>query len=341
MIFPTCCYTLSSCIKEHGSGATEERGLGAVMLDVRRLRVLREVARRGSFSAAAEALSFTQPAISRQIAALELEAGAQLVDRGARGVRLTPAGELLVEHADVILDRLATAETQLEALAGLAAGRLRLGTFGTANATLLPLAIRAFAAEHPAVELQLVEGVSSVLVGRMLAGEVDLAIVTGPDLADVQDIELEHLMDDPLYVALPTDHPLADAPEVRMADLRDETWIEGHQGVCEGPLVDAARAAGFEPRIGFEANQWLGKQGLVAAGVGVTLFPRVALDTVRDDIVLRSLGDDAPVRRLYLATQACGYRAPAVEPMKAILRRVASEYCFECAPRLGAPGVAA
>src|SRR4051812_3230960 len=106
------------------------------MLDVRRLRVLREVARRGSFSAAAEALSFTQPAISRQIAALELEAGTQLVDRRARGVRLTPAGELLLEHADVILDRLATAQTQLEGPPRPGPGGLRLGTFRTAQAAL-------------------------------------------------------------------------------------------------------------------------------------------------------------------------------------------------------------
>jgi DNA-binding transcriptional LysR family regulator len=308
------------------------------MLDVRRLRVLREVARRGSFSAAAEALSFTQPAISRQIAALELEAGTQLVDRRARGVRLTPAGELLVEHAEVILDRLATAESQLEALAGLAGGRLRLGTFGTANATLIPLAIRAFAAEHPAVDLQLVEGVSSTLVQRMLAGEVDLAVLTTEVAED--EIELEPLMDDPLYVALAADHPLADRPALRMADLRDETWIESHQGACAGPLLDAARAAGFEPCIGFEADQWLGKQGLVAAGVGVTLIPSVALATVREDVVLRSLGADAPVRQLFLASQSCGYRAPAVEPMKAILRRVAAEHCFECAVRVSAAAAA-
>src|SRR4051794_39126058 len=217
MIFATCCYTLGSWIEP----AAEERGV-AVVLDVRRLRVLREVARRGSFSAAAEALSFTQPAISRQIAALELEAGTQLVDRRARGVRLTPAGELLLEHADVILDRLATAQTQLEALAGLAGGRLRLGTFGTANGTLIPLAIRAFAAEHPAVELRLVEGWSSTLLERMLAGEVDLAVLAR-DAAE-EDIEVEHLMDDPLYVALAADHPLAGKPALRMADLRDETW---------------------------------------------------------------------------------------------------------------------
>jgi len=308
------------------------------MLDVRRLRVLREVARRGSFSAAAEALSFTQPAISRQIAALELEAGTQLVDRRARGVRLTPAGELLLEHADVILDRLATAQTQLEALAGLAAGRLRLGTFGTANATLIPLAIRAFAAEHPGVELRLVEGWSAALVARMHAGEVDVAVLA-IDAAD-DEIELEHLMDDPFFIALAADHPLAGKPDLRMADLRDETWIESQRASSGGALVDAARAAGFEPCIGFEASNWLGKQGLVAAGVGVTLIPSVALATVREDVVLRSLGPDGPVRRLYLASQACGYRAPAVEPMKAILRGVAAEHCFHCATRVGVPAAA-
>jgi DNA-binding transcriptional LysR family regulator len=141
-------------------------------------------------------------------------------------------------------------------------------------------------------------------------------------------------MDDPLFLALPADHRLVDAPEVRMADLRDETWIEGRHGVCAGPLIAAARAAGFEPRIGFEAEAWLGKQGLVAAGVGVTLIPAVALATVRDDVVLRSLGDEGPVRRLYVATQASGYRAPGVEPMRAILGRVAAEHCFTCAARV-------
>ena len=114
------------------------------MLDVRRLRVLREVAAQGSFSAAAEALAFTQPAVSRQIATLEAEAGTRLVERSARGIRLTPAGELLVGHAEAILDRLATAESQLAALADGTRGRLRLAAFPSANATLIPLAIAAF-----------------------------------------------------------------------------------------------------------------------------------------------------------------------------------------------------
>src|SRR5919206_864725 len=126
------------------------------MLDVRRLRVLREVAARGSFSGAAEALSYTQSAVSQQIAALEREAGTQLLERGARGVRLTQAGEALVRHTDVILARLADAEAELQAIASLRGGRLRLASFPTAGATIAPAAIARFRERHPHVELSLV-----------------------------------------------------------------------------------------------------------------------------------------------------------------------------------------
>jgi DNA-binding transcriptional LysR family regulator len=302
------------------------------MLDVRRLRVLREVAAHGSFSAAADALSFTQPAVSRQIATLEAEAGTQLVDRGARGIRLTAAGELLVQHANAILDRLAAAETQLEDLARLEGGRVRLGSFPTASATLTPMSVRAFFEEHPRIELRLVEANSPELLDQLRAGGLDIAVISDARPLDdlVEDIELEHLMDDPMYVALSRDHPLADAPELTMADLRDEMWIEGRHRMSIEPLEEAARRAGFEPRVAFESAEWLGKQGLVAAGVGVTLIPTLALATVRDDIVLRNLGAGAPRRRIHLATHACRTHAPAVAPMREILHRVAREHCFTC-----------
>jgi DNA-binding transcriptional LysR family regulator len=298
-------------------------------LDVRRLRVLREVAHHGSFSAAADALAFTQPAVSRQIATLEAEAGTRLVDRSARGVRLTPAGELLVEHAEAILGRLAKAESQLEALAEVDSGRLRVGTFATASATLTALAVAAFARDYPGIELRLIEGRSEETLPLLAAGEIDLAVVT--DAADAEvpaDVELEHLMDDPFYVALPRDHPLANEGALRMEDLREETWIEGRN--CSDALMSAAHEAGFEPRVAFDSAEWLGKQGLVAAGVGITLIPTLALGTVREGIVLRSLGPDGPRRHVLLATHAWLSPAPAVAPMKAILRRVAREHCFSC-----------
>jgi DNA-binding transcriptional LysR family regulator len=297
-------------------------------LDVRRLKVLREVAAQGSFSAAADALAFTQPAVSRQIATLEAEAGARLVDRTARGVRLTAAGELLVEHAEAILGRLATAESQLEALAQLDTGRLRLGSFGTASATLTPLAIAAFTEEYPAVDLRLVEGRSNETLPLVASGEIDLAVVTDVGADAPPDVELEHLMDDPFYVALPNDHPLVDEPELRMEDLREESWIEGRH--CGAALLAAGRAAGFEPRVAFDSADWLGKQGLVAAGVGVTLIPTLALGTVREGLKLRSLGPDGPSRSVFIATHAWLSPTPAIAPMKAILRRVAEEHCFTC-----------
>src|SRR4051794_41356662 len=146
------------------------------MLDVKRLRVLREVAAHGSFSAAAEALAYTQSAVSQQIAALEREAGTVLVDRNARGVRMTEAGRALVRHADVILARLADAEAELEAIAGIRGGRLRLVSFPTAGATIMPEAIARFRARHPAVELTLEPAEPQPSPLKLRAREADLVL---------------------------------------------------------------------------------------------------------------------------------------------------------------------
>src|SRR3954454_14170353 len=179
------------------------------MLDVRRLRVLREVAARGSFSAAAEALAFTQPAVSRQIATLEAEAGTQLVERGARGIRLTPAGELLVATAEGGLDKLAGAEHQLQALAGVSGGRLRVGAFPSANATLIPLALSTFDRAYPDVGLSLVEARSPECTALIASGELDLAVVSDSEGALGDELDVEPLMEDPMYLALARSHPLA------------------------------------------------------------------------------------------------------------------------------------
>jgi len=298
------------------------------MLDVRRMRVLREVAVRGSFSAAADALSFTQSAVSQQIAALEREAGTTLVQRSARGVRLTEAGEAVVRHTEAIMARLAEAEAELEAIAGLRGGRLRMAAFESAGSTLMPLAIAAFRQQHPAVELSMSMSEPENCVPLLRSGDLDLGIVFEAAVKRADDgIDRVHLLEDPMYLVLPRDHPLARRRRVRLTDLAGEAWIGGQPDCeCNRLISRACAVAGYEPRIAFETDDYTAMQGFVAAGVGVSLIAELGLTSVRDDIVIRDLGRDTPVRQIYAATLADGYRSPATQAMLEILRDVASRY---------------
>jgi DNA-binding transcriptional LysR family regulator len=305
------------------------------MLDVKQLRVLKAVAEHGSFSAAAEALSYTQPAISQQVAALERSAGATLVDRTPRGVRLTDAGRALVDHADVVLARLAAAEAELEAIAGVRGGRVRIASFSTAGASLVPPALALFEQRHPEVELHFVEEDPEEAIQKMRAGDLELAVVFEfHDLSPAEwdriytGVELHYLIDDPMYLALPRGHPLAHKPRVRLQDAAGETWIqEGNPRNPCGRLQKAAcRSAGFEPAIGLQSDDYNVVQGMIAAGVGVSLLPSLALANMRDDIVVRSLGRNAPTRRICAATLAERYRSPATEAMLAVLREVSAGF---------------
>src|SRR4051794_15449794 len=298
------------------------------MLDVRRMRVLREVAVRGSFSAAAEALSFTQSAVPQQIAALEREAGTVLVQRNARGVRLTEAGEALVRHAEVILARLGEAEAELEAIAGLRGGRLRLAAFESAASTLMPLAIAAFRAEHPGVELSLILSEPDESEPLLKSGELDLALGFDARLrTDVDGIARTHLISAPMFLVLPADHPLARKRNLRLADLADDAWIAGTRDCeCNRLINRACAVAGFEPRIAFETDDYTAMQGFVAAGVGVSLIAELGLTSVRDDIVIRGLGRETPVREVYAATLVDAHRTPATQAMLEILGAVATRY---------------
>jgi DNA-binding transcriptional LysR family regulator len=305
------------------------------MLDVKQLRVLKEVAEHGSFSAAAEALSYTQPAVSQQIAALERRAGATLVDRTSRGVRLTDAGRALVDHAEVVLARLAAAEAELEAIAGVRGGRVRLSSFPTAGASLLPPAVALFSHRHPEVELSFVEQEPEEAVQMLRAAELEVAIVfeyrelSQPEFERLYEgIELRPLVDDPMYLALPAGHPVARKSRVRLEDVADETWIQeaDARSPCGRLHLAACAAAGFEPKIGFQSDDYNVVQGLVAAGVGVSLLPSLALTNVREDIVVRSLGRRAPCRNIAAATLAGRYRSPATEAMLGILEEVAARF---------------
>lgn len=305
------------------------------MLDVRRLRVLREVAACGSFSGAADALSFTQSAVSQQMAALEREAGASLVERGARGVRLTDAGRALVRHADAVLARLDDAEQELAAIAGLRGGRLRLASFQSAGAALVPDAVRAFSERYPDVELGLREAEPQESLVALKAGECDLALVYAyPALRQEPDgdVDLVRLLEDKMHAALPRDHRLAARARVRMEQLSGDAWISGDLA-CGRLLRHACDAAGFDPRVRLETSDYATMQGLVAAGVGVTLLPDLVLATgTNPGVVVRPLAGEAPTRTIWAATPAGGYRSAAVEAMLGILEEVCSGFEERLAP---------
>lgn len=300
------------------------------MLDVKRLRVLREVAVRGSFSAAAEALAYTQSAVSQQIAALEREAGTVLVDRNARGVRLTDAGRALVAHADVILARLADAEAELEAIAGMRGGRLRMVSFPTAGATIAPRAIARFRERHPGVEVSLAPREPDEGLDCLRAGECDIALTVEAGFEPIVDraIERHHLLDDPFYVCVHAGHRVASKARIRLSDLAEESWIMGTTGRCPDGLVleRACQGAGFEPRVAFQSDDYVAIQGFVAAGVGVCLVPDLALVAVRDDVVVRCLEGRPIVRRVLAATLAGGFVSPSAAAMLEILEDVGTEW---------------
>jgi DNA-binding transcriptional LysR family regulator len=303
------------------------------MLDVKRLRVLREVSLRGSFSAAAESLAYTQSAVSQQIAALEREAGTVLVERRARGVHLTEAGRALVAHADVILARLADAEAELEAIAGMHGGRVRMVSFPTAGATIAPRAIACFRERHPGVDVTLEPREPHEGLEGLKTGECDIALTVEAGFAPISDpaIECLHLLDDPMYLILPAGHRVAKKPRIRLSDLAEESWIMGTTSRCpDGAILErACRAAGFEPRVAFQSDDYVAIQGFIAAGVGVCLIPDLALVAVRDDVVIRCLEGRPPVRRILAATLAGGFVSPAAAVMLEILTEVGAEWAAQ------------
>jgi DNA-binding transcriptional LysR family regulator len=286
------------------------------MFETDMLRLLDVVARTGSFTAAALELNYTQSAVSRRVATLETEAGGPLFERLPRGVRLTPAGHALHRHAGDVLQRLARAEEELAAIQRGTGGRLRVGAFATANAALVPGALRDFRAAFPGVGVSLVEGLSGELMEGVGDGVIDIAVVSdyfsGVPLGE--ETEITPLMEDELLIALPADHPLAGADVVDLRDLRDESWIAGAQPDGATTLGQACARAGFTPRVEVRIGEWTGKLGYVAAGLGITMVPAMAAPAVRADLALRPLGAFAPRRTVYAALPR-----PALASARALL----------------------
>jgi DNA-binding transcriptional LysR family regulator len=274
------------------------------MDDLRLLKVLREVALRGSFSAAAEALSYSQPAVSQQIARLEAQAGVKLLDRQPKGIKLTPAGEALVRHTERILAQLAEAQAELTDIASSARGRLRIASFATAAGTIVPLAVSAFRRLRPGVQVDLQLLDPPVSIPALRRGDFDIVISEEGGFEDDPDLTglgVERLMDDVLYAALPVDHPLATRRAIALTDLIHEDWmLVGLQGTCQGSniVLRACAQAGFEPRVAYTSDDYFAIQGLVAAGMGVALVPGLALASQREDVAVRPLRGRPPYRRI-------------------------------------------
>ena len=306
-----------------------------LMLNVGRLKVLREVAARGSFSEAADALSYTQSAVSQAIAALEAELGVRVIERNRRAVRPTPAGAALIDRADAILAQLDAAEEEVAAIAGARGGRLRMASFPTAGATLMPVAIATFGAAHPAVELSLAEGEPEEIVPRLRAGEFDLVLLfefRGVSERLGAGMRRFDVLEDPMRLALPSGHPLAAQDRIGLGELSGEAWVQtSTASPCARHVVRSCHAAGFEPNVAFESDDYQTVQGLVAAGVGVALIPELALTSVREDIAIRAVHPRAPVRRVLAATPRGAAMMPAVATMLDILRSAARRYQEESA----------
>jgi DNA-binding transcriptional LysR family regulator len=292
------------------------------MIEPRRLLTFREVARQESFSRAARVLSLTQPAVSQQIRALERQLGEQLILRGPGRFALTPAGELLLEHAEALAERLALAETQLGDVVGEGRRRLRIGAFPSVLATLVPAAVAGLRAGEEALEVSAVQGTTEELVADVRAGRLHVALC----FQDAAEERLDHpatrrhdLLEEPMAAALGRGHRLAGRRRLRLAELADDPWIASAPG---GLIHRACVAAGFEPRLAYLTGDPLAIRALVAAELAVTLAPRLLAGHLHGISIVPLAGE--PARRAIYAVTPPGASHPLVTPFLDALRAEAA-----------------
>ena len=286
------------------------------MIDVRRLAVLRELHRCGTVTAAAAALHLTPSAVSQQLAALGRQAGLPLVEASGRRLQLTGAGMVLVQHAEAVLHQLEQAETELRALAGGETGVVSVGGFPTAINGLIIPAMRALRASRPSLRLQVRDLTGDDGVAALMQGQLDIALwlaYPGSRGAEEHGAVSRPLLEDTLDVVLPADHPHVASAAIPLADLRDEPWVSGVAGSPCRRIVDAAcAAAGFTPRVEQCSDDWSAVVGLVAAGAGVALVPRLAQPETASGVVIRPVAGHAPRRHIVLLTRPAAAAAPHV-----------------------------
>lgn len=287
------------------------------MLDVSRLRVLDAVARHGSVTAAARELAYSQPSVSHHLARLEAETGAQLLQRAGRGIRLTQAGQLLADRAAEIIGRLDAADAELSAHVGLTAGRVRLAGFASAISTLVPRAAATLAQDHPGLQIGSIDTHPPEALDLLRTGKVEVAIIFRHDDApeEPSGVRFQHLLDDHMYL-------LSDRKTRGLANKRHATWAAGCER-CRGHLFAQCADAGFEPNVGYETDDMVLVQSLVAAGLCVATLPGLALRAHHADGVVATRIRALP-RRVYAATYGDPPDPPAVAALLGALRDAAA-----------------
>jgi DNA-binding transcriptional LysR family regulator len=298
-------------------------------LDLHSIRIVRAIAEHGTISAAARALGYSQPAISQHLRRSEARLGTPLVIRSGRGVRLSEAGQVVARHAVAITSALDAASGDLAELVGLAAGTVRVAAFPTASSTLVPRLLAGMRQRHPGITVGYVEAEPPEAIAMLRDGAVDLAITFAypGDRSDPHrpaDVSLESvpLFTEPVVLALPDRHALAERQQVALADLADERWIAGCP-LCRGHLLAACEAVGVTPNIELETDNAIAVLTLVAADLGVALLPQLALATapVPPGATVRSTTPSSD-RSIQLVVQNGSRRVPSIAATIELLEQV-------------------
>ncbi|MEH1096605.1 LysR family transcriptional regulator [Micromonospora sp. CPCC 205739] len=281
------------------------------------MQVLRAVVTSGSVTAAAAHLGYTPSAVSQQVAALEKEAGIALLERVGRGVQPTAAGRLLTKHAAIISQHVAEAETALADLRAGHTGRLTIRYFASVGPTLLAPALARLRREHPDVTIDPKLTDPDDPMPDVEQGNADLAIVVRRASDERrQGIRVVHLLDDAYQAVLPTGHPLSVQRVIDLADLAGEPWVGSEPpGPCLEPIIDACAAAGFTPDFVAKSEDYATAQGFVAAGLGISLIPRLGLSTRHPGVTIRPVRRPDPVRTIYAAVREISLDQPALRAL--------------------------
>ncbi|MEV3855347.1 LysR family transcriptional regulator [Streptomyces sp. NPDC050095] len=272
--------------------------------DIKKLMILRTLRERGTVTATAQALLMTPSAVSQQLTNLAKQLGVPLLEAHGRRVRLTDAAHLVLGHAEAVFAQLERADAELAQHLHGEVGVVRVAAFSTAVPALVVPAVRALRADHPGITVRVREAEAAQAYELLASGDVDLALSLAVHAPTARDPKFTRvpLLADPLDVALPVGHPLADEPGLRLADLAGEQWIFGGSGPWSEITLAACEAAGFVPEQAHSAAGWTAILAMVEAGMGVALVPRMAA-VRRDGVVMCALGADRPVRHVVAAVR--------------------------------------